>query len=207
VGRPDVRDDANIGIDEPAEQIDLAERAHAHLDDCGPVPAIECEQRERHADVVVEIPLVLENRTPAPEDAGKHFLGRGLAVAARDAGKGDRKFFPVRQSHLLEGEQRVLYGEDVLDAAQAFIAQLQRGPVHERAPGPLLDSIANKIVAVEPVSLEGYEEFTFLDVPGVYGHALDLHPLHPLEKFVQLLFFRIVHIKPRNREVKTQKAD
>ena len=158
VRRSDVRDHAHLGIDEPRQQVDLAGSAHAHFNYRCPVPCLELQQRERHADMVVQVPLVLEHRSLLLQDGGDHLLGRGLAVAAGDADEGNRMLLAVHQGHLLEREERVLHGEDVLQPAQAVIAGLQGRAVHQRAPGALLDRIGNEIVAVETVALEGHEQ-------------------------------------------------
>ncbi len=55
------------------------------------VRAIEAVQRERHADVVVEVAARRERVARALEDGRGHFLDRGLAVAAGDPDDGHRK--------------------------------------------------------------------------------------------------------------------
>ena len=63
----------------------------ADLDHRVAVRGVEPVQRERHADVIVEIAARRERRARALEDGRGHFLDRGLAVAAGDADDGHRK--------------------------------------------------------------------------------------------------------------------
>ena len=66
---------------------DLARMVHAHLDHTHAVRIAEPQQRERHADVVVEVAPRGKGSLCAQvrhQNGGDHFLGRGLAVAAGD---------------------------------------------------------------------------------------------------------------------------
>ena len=55
VGHADIRDDACIGVSDVGEHLDLAGMIHAHLGDAALLTAFERKQRQRHADVVVEV--------------------------------------------------------------------------------------------------------------------------------------------------------
>ncbi len=104
---------------------------------------------------------------------------------------GIENFLRCSAGHLLEGIEGIFHGQDVFQAAEARKLFLERGAFDESAPGPLLDRIGNEIVAVEAVSLEGDEQFPFLDVPGVYGNPLYLHALHPSENFLEQFLYQL----------------
>src|SRR5690606_26119218 len=69
---------------------DLADVVHAELDYRGAVPGLERQQRERDADVVVQVAAGGERGLAevGGEDRGDHLLDRRLAVAA---GHGDER--------------------------------------------------------------------------------------------------------------------
>ena len=57
----------DVGLGEPGQIDNLAKRAHAHLDHGVAMLAGEPQERERHAEVIVEVALGLEHRAaPAP---------------------------------------------------------------------------------------------------------------------------------------------
>ena len=55
VREPGVGDERDVRLREPAEVADLARVVHAHLDHRAAVAGAQLEQRERQADVVVQI--------------------------------------------------------------------------------------------------------------------------------------------------------
>ena len=80
-----VGDERDRGLRERGERGDLARVIGAHLDHRVAVRGLEAEQRQRHADVVVEVAAGRERRARAGEDRREQFLGGRLAVAAADA--------------------------------------------------------------------------------------------------------------------------
>ena len=79
---------ADVGPRQLGRVRDLAEAAHAHLDDGVAMPVVQAAQRQRHAEVVVEVAFGLEHRVGARrrrQDRRDHLLGRRLAVRAGDA--------------------------------------------------------------------------------------------------------------------------
>ena len=80
-----VRDQRDRGPRERGERGDLARVIRAHLDHRMAVRGLEPQQRQRHADVVVEVAAGGERRSRAGEDRRQHLLGGRLAVAAADA--------------------------------------------------------------------------------------------------------------------------
>ena len=84
VDRRDVRDQSDLGPGERGEPRDLAEPAHAHLDDADLGVGLDPAQGERDAELVVEVPL-RGDRSPVPRaERGQDVLGRGLAGCAGD---------------------------------------------------------------------------------------------------------------------------
>ena len=125
-----------VGPTSRASSVDLSRRAHAHFDGRRAVAGIELHERERHADVVVQVALVLEHRALLLQDAGEHFLGRGLAVRSRDADDGDREFSAVLVRHLLEGSRGYLPRAGCFSARRGSKTCSRAPPFNQRAPGP-----------------------------------------------------------------------
>jgi hypothetical protein len=75
------------------EIVDLAEMVHTHLDHRITMLRTQLEQRERHADVIVEIALRRKNGLIAPrsstQNGRQHLFDGGLAVTARDGDQRD----------------------------------------------------------------------------------------------------------------------
>ena len=89
---------------------------HAHLDHREAVRLAQPEQRERHADVVVEVSRRGEDRGARAamrgEDRGEHFLHRGLAVAAGERDQWQREAAPPMRGQQAQREARI--GDDHL---------------------------------------------------------------------------------------------
>ena len=68
----------------PDERADLARVIHPELDDRDVRRVAQLEQRQRQADVVVQIARVPEHAVARVEELRRHFLGRRLAGAAGD---------------------------------------------------------------------------------------------------------------------------
>src|SRR3569623_3717472 len=83
-----IGDDAGRGSSNVRDVGDLAQVIRAYLDHHVTVTLIESEQRERHAEIVVEIAFRHQDLATLAQDRGDHLFHRGLAVAARDADHG-----------------------------------------------------------------------------------------------------------------------
>ena len=134
---------------------------------CGRVPQLE--QRQRQADVVVEVPLVPEHRVARRQELRRHFLRRRLAGAA-----GDRDDTGAGPPPHLPG-QRLQRAGRVVDPHQHRRAGVRRRTterlLHDRGGGPLLERLGDEGVAVEPVAADGDEQVSRLDRPRVDGDA------------------------------------
>ena len=83
VNRLDRGDDADLRPPDPGQVGDLAADVHAHLEDGRLVVRPEPHDRQRQADLVVLVALVLEGHEIAREDRRDRLLRRGLGDAAR----------------------------------------------------------------------------------------------------------------------------
>ena len=79
MGGPDRRHHAHQGTRETGQGGDLPEIARTHLHHRRPLPPLSGEQRERHADVIVERPPAVDHGAPGADGPGQHVLGGGLA--------------------------------------------------------------------------------------------------------------------------------
>ena len=110
---------------------DFAAMVRAHLDDRVAMLRAEIEQRQRDADVVVEIPLRDQAGSHPAQDRADHFLGRRLPVAA---GHGDHRApKPPAMFAGARGQRPQRVGHD--DLRQVDWAARAR-PADRRRPGP-----------------------------------------------------------------------
>lgn len=147
---------------------DLAGMVHAHLHHGRLVRGPQAQQRERHADVVVEVALRGKGgRTlPGAQHGCDHLRDGGLAVAARHA---DERQAPLRapaRSQRAERAQRVGH----LDAGQARGLQprMRHGGHCAR-----LARLGQKLVRVETLALERHEQVARRQRARVAVHAHD----------------------------------
>ena len=82
MGRRGVGDQPDLRPGDGGQPGDLAGVVHPHLDHRGLVVRAEAEERQRHAHLVVEVPLGLQDRAAGGQDGGHHLAGGGLAVGA-----------------------------------------------------------------------------------------------------------------------------
>ena len=60
----------------------IADAIRAHLDHRAAMQGLQAHQRQRYADVIVEVAVGRQARAPAGQNRGRHALDGGLAVAA-----------------------------------------------------------------------------------------------------------------------------
>ena len=87
----------------------LPKAGDAHFHHRGLVLRLDARDRHGYADLVVVVPLRLQNAIALGQDRGDHLLGRRLAHAAGNADHGDMKRFTVGGADLLQGALHVLY--------------------------------------------------------------------------------------------------
>ena len=156
---PDARDDPDVGLGDLAELRDLAEPAHAHLDDRDLGLLVEPAERQREADLVVLAPLGDDRARVRRAEGAEDVLRGGLRGRARDRDHLRVRSLAHRPPESAERAEGVLRDEG------------GRGPCLER----LLDE-------VDPAA-DGDEEVARLDAARVDrdpGHALRAAaPLEP----------------------------
>ncbi len=108
VGRADVREHADRRLRDLGEAGDLAAMVHPHLDHRVGVVRFAPQQRERHAEVVVQVAAGREGRAAFHQDAGAELLGRRLAVASGDRDQRPVEGAPVSSGEIGERLRRVL---------------------------------------------------------------------------------------------------
>ena len=84
VRRAYVGDEPVVGVGDRAELGDVPGVTCPHLDDHPLMLGAEAKQRQRHAYVVIEVALGVEDGVAGGEDGGRQLLGRRLAIGPRD---------------------------------------------------------------------------------------------------------------------------
>ena len=97
----------------------LAGMIHPQLDDRDVEAGREPDERERQADVVVQIAGVAKHAVPGGEEIRRDFLRRGLAGAARNRDESHARLAPHRLAKALKGVERVADVDDRDDRAEA----------------------------------------------------------------------------------------
>jgi hypothetical protein len=146
------------GCRQARQVVDLAAVAHAHLDHRRAMRVTQPEQRQRQADLVVEVAARGQHRLRIAaevraQDRGAHFLDRGLAVAAGDAEQRNRKAGTPGGGQLAQRQARVVHH----DQRQSGIG---RGPAafDHGAGGALGQHLAHEVMTVEAIALECDEQ-------------------------------------------------
>jgi len=127
-----IGDHADGGASDGDQGGDLAGPVGAHFHHGKAMRRRQPQQRQRHADVVVEIAAGGQTVTGLPEDRGRHLLGGGLAVAARHAHQWAAKVrAPVARGAL---ERRLGIGHDDLRQPEGCSASTSAPAAQARAP-------------------------------------------------------------------------
>ena len=161
MGASDVGQDAVVGFGDRGQTGDLAAGAGSHLDDPEFGVGSHGEQRERHADVVVEVAPGGVEGEAAAENAARELLGRGLAVAACDGEDRDAQRAAVGAGQLLQGAERIIDDEHPCIRARC------RRVVGDGPCGPLGKGLVHEAVAVERGAAQREEDRPGLDAARV----------------------------------------
>ncbi len=100
----DIGDHRQVGARGFAEHADLARMVGAHFQHGKAMGTPQLKQRQRHADMIVEIAFGGERLARTAQHRGDHVLGGGLAVAARHRDFGDAE---ARGIGLRQRQQRL----------------------------------------------------------------------------------------------------
>ena len=158
----DVGPHADVRLGDADQRADFAGVIHAQLDDRDVRLVPQLEQRERQADVVVEIPLVPEHAVPRAQELRRHFLRRGLAGAAGDRHDSARR--RRRRTSRATSCSATVVSVDADEhravrraiAAARLTSSGQRVDQHSRRAA--CERVGDELVAVEPLAANGDEE-------------------------------------------------
>ena len=164
VGHADAGDDAHIRAGAAAQPLDLAQVAHAHLDDGIFGLVSDAEHRAGQAQLIVLVALGLDGIAEALDGSIAHLLGGGLAHAARHAHDSGVELAAVVGPHHHHGMIAVraehgLFRRDALDRV-----------VQHHTEGPGFQCLGCKVVAVESFARKGYKDTAGADLAAVGGH-------------------------------------
>ena len=112
VGRMDVGEHPDGGAGDPGEAVNFAEGVHAHLHHRGFVGPLQLQEREGHADEVVQVQPVFQDPEGRGQGGGDHLLGGGLAATAGDAHHRHPEPAPPGLGQVAQGRQGVSDGDD-----------------------------------------------------------------------------------------------
>ena len=107
MGAPHVGDEAEVGVGDAAQRINLTGVAGSHFDDGNLGVGRDGEEREGDAEVVVEVAGGGVGAVAAGEDGVDQLFGGGLAVGAGDANEGDGELAAVVCGQLLQSLQHI----------------------------------------------------------------------------------------------------
>ncbi len=160
--------DVRLGnFDEPS---DFSRVIHAQLHHRDVRPRRQLEQRERQADVVVQVPGVAIHRVSRREERRRCFLRRRLARASRNRDDVGARLAPHVVAEPLQPEQRVLH----LDHHRAGAIADLRPRRHHHADGAGLEARGRVRRAVEPLTAQRDEELPRRDLSRVGRERSDL---------------------------------
>ncbi|MNC11812.1 hypothetical protein D3C75_595200 [compost metagenome] len=144
----------------------LANARGTQLDDRRGVFRGNFEQRQRGAEVVVQVATRGQDRTAGAQDAGEHFLDRGLAAGAGDRYQPTAKRSAVERAELAKGQTGIGHHQ---------LRQLDRLHLvfHQRGGGTLAGHLLEIVVTVETLTTEGDEQLPRLDRAAVDADAVE----------------------------------
>ena len=184
MGGARVRQDPHVGGGKERELPDLAARAHAHLQHQHLVLGRKMGERQRNADVIVQVSPVLVHAVPRPEHGRDHLLGRGLAVRSGDRGDRNPGFPAAVASQRLKRAKGVLDRDDRLPAP----APCRIGGPGLRDEGARSLSLERRRHEIVPVCArpgERNEELPLRDRPRVDGAAAERRARRAIRRRVE----------------------
>jgi hypothetical protein len=169
VRRAHVGDDAHGGAGDFDQLGDLAAVVHPQLDDDAPIRCGPPQQGEGKAELVVQVPRVLETGRRHREDRGAHLLRHRLAVAPGDGDDGTGEFRAVSPRQRAERAGRVV-DCDCREVRREAFRQLATA-LEKEARRPCGGRLGEEAVRVVVGAHDGHEELPRSDGPGVDGNA------------------------------------
>jgi hypothetical protein len=151
---------------------DLALVVHAELDRAPAVRIAHAKQRQRHADVVVEVSRGRKHRLlagVAAQDRSQHFLHRGLAVRA---GHGDKRGVKARAPVSRERAERK---PRIVDHGHRQRKLAAVAAIDYRGGGPRRRGAFQEPVAVEALAAQRDKELSRAQRARVGRYAAEAH--------------------------------
>ena len=171
VHRAHQRDYADLRLRDLCQRGDLAGMRHAHLDHSDVVLALQAQQLQRQAEVIVEIAFRLQDAKFSAQNLRDGFLGSGFASRASHANERLAPNAAYCRAQGLQGWQSLPDDQQTTSAGEA--ADLIGG--YYRAGCALRQSGFNKIMAIQPLAAYGKKKLVPPDrarVNGVSRHQL-----------------------------------
>ena len=140
----------------------LPEMADPYLKHCDLVLLAQPEDRERQAEVVVEIACRLQGAVLLGENRGDHLLCARLADAACDSDHWDLQLLQIVRGDRAERPDRVV-DQDIISAA------LRQPLLGDDTEHPLLKNAWDKVVPVHPRARDGREQAARFRLAAVRG--------------------------------------
>ncbi len=170
VDRPDVDDDADVGLGDRRQLGDLADAAHRHLEHEHLAAGRRGEDRQRQADLRVEVLLGRGDRATLGDHRREQVLRRGLAGRAGDRDDlGAERTAPRAREGLQPGERILAREQHARLLAHAAAGGVLRR--HEHAPGAGGQRRGGEATAVDVLAAQADEEIAGADVARVDRHA------------------------------------
>ena len=147
---------------------DLAGMIHAQLDDGVAMLGAQAEQRQRQADVVVEIAPCRQSAVLARrrgQDGGQHLGDGGLAVAAGDGDHRNVEASPPTGRRRTQRQAGV--GNQDLRHVEV------QPTIHHQRHGPAGQGLVGEVMGVEPLALQAEEQAERRQVAGIGADILE----------------------------------
>ena len=151
----DVGNHGHIGLDCERKRTDFIRAACAHFDNCRFVAVLQLEQRHGHTDVVIEVACGGVGVILLRKNGLHHFLGGGLAVAARNGNLLHLEILLIALGELEERFRRIVDGRIHLEVFNAFGIS-----VHDTHQCSIFFHLCNKLVGVKSGTLDRPKDHT-----------------------------------------------
>ena len=138
-------------------------RAHFHDGDFR--VRADAEDRQRHADIVVQVPFRGRDPEMRGQDLADKLLGGRLAIRAGQADDRDFQLLPMVRRKLLQGPEGIRETEEAGVVALGIV-------MDDGIGGTRLEGLQGIGVSIESLALEGNEDLAGLEGPGIRIHAL-----------------------------------
>ena len=153
------------------------------------VRALQAQQSQRHADIIVKTGFAPKGRLLLPQDRRNQLLGRGLAVGTGHRDHQRLKFTPIRRSQTTQRAPRLVH-QDKRTAVQTRRRLAPFGH-HGRHSAP--PCFGQKGVAVKLPARQGEKQIARLRLAriganardGAFGRAVEQLAFHRLRKIFQ----------------------